>query len=123
MNIVNNRVVWLPPAVNSLYEAELDSPELKVVLMNSQNSWQLSSSFIILLNQSQSHVILITHNPWDSLLSQAFRLDNIKFNHLIVPWIMSLHLNPYTCPMYPVQSQSQDSSASRVSQLQVENLQ
>jgi len=42
--------------------------------------------YIILLNKSMKNSILIT-NDQENLLKQGFRLNNIKFNNLILLWI------------------------------------
>jgi len=53
--------------------------------MKDLNGRRMFVGFIfILLNYSERHRILITHNPPERLLSQAFRLNGIKFHCVIL---------------------------------------
>jgi len=40
--------------------------------------------YIILLNKSERHPILITNDPGENILSEACRLNDIKFYRLIL---------------------------------------
>jgi len=40
--------------------------------------------YIILLNESERHPILITNDPQENLFSEALRLTDIKFYRLIL---------------------------------------
>ena len=48
--------------------------------------------YIVLLNKSDRHPILITNNPRENLLSEAFRLNDIKLHRLVLLWIIFIFI-------------------------------
>ena len=91
VEMVNIWVVWLPPG-KMTQAGELDNPELSRVLAKGQNGWRVSSGFILFyLKLSEMNPILITNDPREDSLSEAFSLNDIKFYYLILLWIYLYH--------------------------------